>query len=117
MSVRAQIATALEAAARRVGADGDLPDLELARARNPAHGDYASPVGLKLARALRRPPPEIAAEVATSVRIAGVSAEALGGYVNFRLTPEWLRELVAGVAADPDYGGSRVGGGQKVQVE
>ncbi len=117
MSVRAQIATALEAAARRVGADGDLPDLELARARNPAHGDYASPVGLKLARALRRPPPEIAAEVATRVRIAGVSAEALGGYVNFRLTPEWLRELVAGVAADPEYGGSRVGGGQKVQVE
>jgi arginyl-tRNA synthetase len=93
------------------------PDLELTRARNPAHGDYSTSVAMKLARELRKPPPAIAADLARGIEVAEADVEAVGGYVNFRLRPSWLRELVGHVAASPDYGANREGAGGRVQVE
>ena len=120
MTVRQTIAAALEQAAREIGAEGELPDLELARTRNPTHGDFASSAGLKLAKILRRNPAQIAEELVAAIRLPGgeADAEAAGGYVNFRLRPEWLQRLVAEVvAAGPRYGSSDLGGGERVQVE
>ena len=120
MTVRESIAAALEAAAREIGAEGELPDLELARARNPDHGDFASSAGMKLARLLRRPPGQIAGELAAAVRLPGAeaTAEAAGGYVNFRLTRQWLQRRVGEiVTAGAGYGRSDLGAGEKVQVE
>ena len=120
MSLLQDLETALAAAARHLGAEGELPDLEVGRARNPAHGDYASPIGLKLARTLRRPPPEIAARVAERIEVPGgaARAEAAGGYVNFRLDGAWLQRLVGEVAAaGADYGRSDTGAAERVQVE
>ena len=111
-----RLAAALQAAVRGLGVD-EVPDLELQRARNTAHGDYASPVAMKLARVLRRPPPEIAAEIAGRLEVEEVTAEAVAGYVNFRFRLDWLRELVRAVAAEPAYGSSDLGGGERVQVE
>ena len=120
MTVRTQIAEALDRAARAIGVEGQLPDLELSRTRNPAHGDYASSAGLKLARVLRRRPDEIASELVAKIDLPGgeAVAEAAGGYVNFRLRPDWLQRVVAEVAAaGPRHGSSELGGGEKVQVE
>jgi arginyl-tRNA synthetase len=120
MTVRKTIADALERAARDVGAAGELPDLELARTRNAAHGDFASSAGLKLARILKRSPDQIAEELVAAIRLPGgeVDAEAAGGYVNFRLRPEWLQRLVTAVVeAGPRYGSSELGGGERIQVE
>jgi arginyl-tRNA synthetase len=120
LTVREEIEAALEQAARSLGVEGELPDFEVGRTRNPAHGDYASSAGMKLARALRRPPPQIAEEIAGRISLpsGAASAEAAGGYVNFRLRPEWLQEAIGAVAAaGPDYGRSRQGGGERVQVE
>ena len=120
MSLLADLAAALAAAARELGAEVELPDLEVGRTRNPAHGDYASPVGLKLAKILRRPPPEIAAQIAERVLVPGgaARAEAAGGYVNFRLTDGWLQGLVAEVATGgSEWARSDLGHGERVQVE
>lgn len=119
LTPRQQVRAALEAAVRSLGvADDEMPDLELMRAKNRQHGDYASGAGLKLARTLRRPPPQIAAELAEGIDIPEATAEAAGGYVNFRLRDAWLRDLVARVAGEgPGYGSSDLGRGEKVQVE
>jgi arginyl-tRNA synthetase len=120
MTIRQTIAEALERAAREIGVEGDLPDLELARTRNAEHGDFASSAGLKLARVLKRSPNQIAAELVAAIRLPGgeAEAEAVGGYVNFRIGREWLQRLVAEVvAAGPRYGSSDLGGGERVQVE
>jgi len=119
-AIREQLQAALDLAARGLGVEGDLPDFELVRARNSEHGDFASSAGLKLARALRRSPNQIAADLAAAIRIAGnpVTVESAGGYVNFRLTSEWLQRLVGEVAgAGPAYGSSQVGRGRRIQVE
>ena len=59
-NARTILEQALVRAVRELGVEGDLPDLELGRAKNPAHGDYASSAGMKLARTLRKAPPAIA---------------------------------------------------------
>jgi arginyl-tRNA synthetase len=118
--IRDVIAEALSSAVRALGVEGDLPDLELGRAKGADRGDYASPVGLKLAKALRDAPPSIASRLAETIAIpqAAATVQAVGGYVNFKLTPEWLQQLVARVAANgPGYGGSQMGHGERLQVE
>ncbi len=88
--VREQIQQALVDAVRGLGVEGDIPDLELGRAKVAGHGDYASSAGLKLARQLRQDPKAIAVRVAEKVKVAegAASAEADNGYVNFRLTDD-----------------------------
>jgi arginyl-tRNA synthetase len=115
--VREAIREALHDAVRRLGVEGEIPDLELGRARLAAHGDYASSAGLKLARVLRQDPKSIAARLAETVKVAGdaATAEAAGGYVNFRLTDEWLQRLVGRV--EPRYGARDIGRGERLQVE
>ena len=115
--VRDTIQAALVDAVRGLGVDGDIPDLELGRAKSAAHGDYASSAGLKLARVLRRKPDEIAQQIASRIAVAdsAATAEAAGGYVNFRLNDAWLQKLVANVT--PSYGSRDLGHGERLQVE
>ena len=115
--VREAINDALMKAVREIGVDGEIPDLELGRAKVLEHGDYASSAGLKLARVLRQDPKAVASRLAESIHLAddAARAEAAGGYVNFRLTDGWLRGLVARIA--PGYGAGDVGHGERLQVE
>ncbi|HSS62532.1 MAG TPA: arginine--tRNA ligase [Candidatus Limnocylindrales bacterium] len=115
--VREAIQEALVTAVRELGVEGDLPDLELGRPKVAGHGDYASSAGLKLARMLRRRPDEIAGELAGRVVVADGAAAAVaeGGYVNFRLSDDWLRRLVSRVT--PSYGSRDLGRGERLQVE
>jgi arginyl-tRNA synthetase len=120
MGIRSRIGEALVEAVRSIGVEGNLPDLELGRATGAGHGDYASPAGLKLARILRQPPPQIAARIAETIVMpdASATAEASGGYVNLTLNPEWLQRLVAEVALrGQSYGATDLGRGERVQVE
>jgi arginyl-tRNA synthetase len=120
MGVRNSIGEALVEAVRVLGVEGELPDLELGRAKGPDRGEYASPVGMKLARVLRQPPDRIAARIAETISVpdAAASAEAVGGYVNFRLTTQWLQRLVGEVAArGHGYGATDLGRGERMQVE
>jgi len=119
-SIREQLDAALREAARAIGVDGDLPDLELGRAKPAERGEYASSAGMKLARILKQPPPQIAGRLAETVQVpeGAAEVEVVGGYVNFRLAPQWLQKLVGQVAATgPSYGATDIGQGEKLQVE
>jgi arginyl-tRNA synthetase len=120
MGVRARIQQALLNGVRRLGVEGEIPDLELGRAKVQGHGDYASSAGLKLGRVLRQDPKGIAARLAELIEVAdrAATAEADGGYVNFRLTDDWLRRLVAEAASGAgSYGSQDIGRGERLQVE
>jgi len=120
LSIRERIEGALAKAVRDLGVGGEVPDLELGRAKVADRGDYASSAGMKLARVLKQPPQEIAKKVAETITVPDEAAtvEAVGGYINFRLTPRWLQGLVVQVsAAGPRYGALDIGRGERLQVE
>ena len=119
MAVRQDIDEALRVAARSMGVE-DVPDLELGRTKHAGHGDYASSAGMKLARALRQPPNQIAARLVEVIDVpeGAAVAEPAGGYVNFRLSNAWLQQLVEKVASGgPGYGATDIGRGEHLQVE
>jgi arginyl-tRNA synthetase len=118
--IKQQIEAALVDAVRATGVEGEMPELELGRAKGEGRGDYASPAGLKLRKVLDQPPNQIAARLAETIAVPDDAAtvQAVGGYVNFRLTPAWLQRLAAGIAAHgTGYGAADLGHGERVQVE
>jgi arginyl-tRNA synthetase len=120
MEVRNTAATALrrleDGLARVAGAP-----VTLERPAQAEHGDYATNVALKLAGARKRPPLEIAAELAGAAAAlpAVERAEtAPPGFLNLWLSPPWYGEALAEmVSAGDAYGAGSAESPERVQVE
>jgi arginyl-tRNA synthetase len=115
--------TAPHPVARLAAALSDIADVDVAleRPADAEHGDYATNVALKLAGLRKRPPREIADEIAADVVARGLAerAEAAGpGFVNLWLSDGWLAEGVQEiVAAGFEFGSGSAGQRERIQVE
>jgi arginyl-tRNA synthetase len=124
--MKQQIQPLVRAALERLVADDLLPaeavpDPQIERTRDPAHGDFACNVAMLLARAARRPPRELAerlvATLPSSPLIAAVEV-AGPGFINFRLAADAYHAMIPEILRlGPDYGRSALGAGKRVQVE
>jgi arginyl-tRNA synthetase len=107
-------------AALRARAGLPEPDIKLEQPRDPKLGDFAFPC-FPLAKALKKAPPAIAAELAGALDadLDGITAEASGPYINFRVEPALLAETVVGAAleAGTSYGSSQEGAGKKIVID
>ena len=96
-------------------------ELELERPAEAEHGDYATNVALQLAGSRRRPPREIAAEIAVAAaELEAVErAEVAGpGFVNLFLRDDWFASALAEVLGDGDaFGSAAREPRERVQVE
>lgn len=124
--IKRHIAQLLAEAAEAAQARGTLPpvalpEIVIERPQNREHGDFASNLALRLARAARMNPLAIANALAEAMPAdADIESVAVAapGFINFRLPPEWLlRQVDAILAAGTAYGDVDLGGGQRVQVE
>ena len=105
----------VEAALAALQRDGTLPaeplpPVQVERARDPRHGDWACSVALGLARLAGRRPREIAEAIVGRLgpdpRVSRVEV-AGAGFINFFLAPDALLHVVGAVlAAGPAYGRS-----------
>lgn len=98
-----------------------LPEIVIERPQNPEHGDYASSVSLKLARATGASPLTIANEIANLIvptpEIASI-AVAPPGFINFTLKNDWLTRQIDSILKCGDaYGNIELGQGSRVQIE
>jgi arginyl-tRNA synthetase len=95
--------------------------VELERPNDSEHGDYATNVALRLAPVQRRPPRDIAAEIAGQAveRALAESAEAAGpGFVNLHVSDQWLAEALTDLlAAGDSHGAGSAERPERVQVE
>src|SRR4051794_36495262 len=105
---------------RLAEAVGEVAGAEVAleRPSDPAHGDYATNIALRLAGAQRRPPRELAEELA--IRVSELPqverTEVAGpGFLNLFVTDEFLAQALAEVGAD--YGGGSATSPERVNVE
>ncbi|HET6617141.1 MAG TPA: arginine--tRNA ligase, partial [Gemmatimonadota bacterium] len=83
----------------------EVDEITVERPKDPTHGDWASPLALALARPLKRPPREIAVELAAALRLDPDRWEtptvAGAGFLNFRLAPRYLQNVVRRLIEDP----------------
>jgi arginyl-tRNA synthetase len=127
LSLYAQYAALLDGVLDDLVADGALP-AELDRKhvtveppRDPAHGDLATNAAMVLAKAAKTNPRTLAEAIkpklealppVTSVEIAGP------GFINLRLSADaWRDELRTILREGQDYGLSKVGANERVNVE
>jgi arginyl-tRNA synthetase len=93
----------------------------LERPNNPVHGDYATNVALQVAPSSRRPPREVAGELAEQFagHPAVERAEVAGpGFVNLFLAPAWFGDALAEILdAGSDYGAGSPERAERIQVE
>jgi arginyl-tRNA synthetase len=99
----------------------EVPEIVVERSRQPEHGDYASPVCLRLAGEARMSPREIAVHVVEhlpSAPFVGQVEVAGPGYINVRLDTGWLAAQVREIlAAGKRWGTVDVDRRERVQVE
>jgi len=124
--IRDKLARLLEEALKAAQRSGDLPQFEIPEIivehpRDPAHGDYATPLCLQLAREARMAPMKIAPIVTTYFPPAdflGQVEVAPPGFINFTLSNAWLaRQVDQILAAGERWGDVELGQGKRVQVE
>ena len=99
----------------------DPAQVVVERARDAQHGDFASNIAMRLAKAARKNPRELAQAIVTALPANTLIAKAEiagAGFINFRLARDaWFAELRNVAAQGEAYGRSGVGGGRKVMVE
>jgi len=98
-----------------------LPDIQIERTKDKAHGDFACNVAMMLARSATMNPRQIAVMIVdalpdvaliTKVEIAGP------GFINFTLSADSAQQIVKDVLTAGDaFGKSEQGKGKRVQVE
>lgn len=118
-SLEEQVARAVRVAAAELGAP--KADVQLERPKDSAHGDLASNAALVLASQLRRPPRQIAEELAERVgAVEGVDRVEIAGpgFLNFYLSADAVGSaLLRILAEDAAYGRSDEGRGRRIMVE
>ncbi|HVN44225.1 MAG TPA: arginine--tRNA ligase [Steroidobacteraceae bacterium] len=91
------------------------------RTRDAQHGDFASNVALRLAKAARKSPRELASAIVAALPPSPLleRAEVAGaGFINFHLAPQaYARELAAIHDRGAAYGESTLGAGERVLLE
>ena len=98
-----------------------MPDIQIEHPGNPEHGDFATNLPLRLARATRINPLELAKKLIDylpeSELVDRVEA-APPGFINFHLKDSWLREQVEVVRqAGASYGNVDYGSNSRVMIE
>ena len=97
------------------------PEVQIERPANPENGDFASSLPLRLARATRINPFELAQGLVERMtpgeQVERVEA-APPGFINFYLRDSWVRQQVEAVReAGPEYGNVDVSRGERMMVE
>jgi arginyl-tRNA synthetase len=101
--------------------DASPPDPAIERARDPAHGDFATGVAMRLARAARTNPRALAARIVAALpaNASVAKTEIAGpGFINFFMTPAaWQAEMSRVLSEGARYGRGNAGAGRRTIVE
>jgi arginyl-tRNA synthetase len=124
--IKQRIIELLAAAASKAQESGKMPsvavpEITIEHPQNPAHGDYATSLPLKLGRATGTSPLAIAEAlvglIPSAPEIASVTV-APPGFINFTLKDAWLAQQVEAIlSAGESYGNIDFGQASRVQIE
>ncbi|HEY3238535.1 MAG TPA: arginine--tRNA ligase [Acidimicrobiia bacterium] len=117
----------LAAAVRAALGDAGLPEpaggVELTPPKAKEHGDFATNVALQLAKAVGRPPREVAQSLAAALMASAPAhlerVEIAGpGFLNLHLGPGWLHDVLRTVVTEGEaYGRNASLAGRRINLE
>ena len=99
-----------------------VPDYVIEEPREKEHGDFATNAAMLLAKQAKKPPRAIAESIVKNLSTEGTYIQGVevagAGFVNFRLDPAYIREILAVAEQEGDrFGRINIGEGKKVMVE
>lgn len=98
-----------------------IAQIQLERTKDPQHGDFATNLAMMLAKPAKQNPRQLAEKIVAALPAdpAVVKVEIAGpGFINFFINPDSQFQIVRQVLEEGStFGLSRVGAGQRVQVE
>lgn len=119
------LAGQLKKAADQIQPGFACPDFSVEIPKNQGYGDYASNISFALAPVLKKKPVEIAEQLIhklnaqtfpyNGAKVAFYTCQAVGGFINFFLSPEYLMAILAKV--DGSYGRCKDPQGRKILLE
>ncbi len=122
--IRETLAAAVESAAAGIDLDPAAVSWTMERPARREHGDWSCNIALASAKAAGRNPREIAGDLVAALEAMSLdhvdAVEIAGpGFVNFRLAPSWLHDVLVEVveAGQDGYARLDIGAGTKVNVE
>jgi arginyl-tRNA synthetase len=124
--MKAEIAKLLSEAISNCQSDGSLPadiepEIQVDRARDSKHGDFATNLAMTLARPARKKPRDIAEAIIARLPVSDLieKVEIAGpGFINFYINQQAQFRIVPVVLkAGAKFGQSDMGAGKQVQVE
>ncbi|OGC49025.1 arginine--tRNA ligase [candidate division WWE3 bacterium RIFCSPLOWO2_01_FULL_37_15] len=110
----------------------ELEKIHLEHPENEKWGDYATNVAMELAKEVKQSPMEIAKNICYEIRGYELSITEIDkkykifdnvdfvqpGFINFKLSKEWLFNVLYLILADPeDYGSSELGNKKRIALE
>ncbi len=121
--IRDTLAAAVEAAAASAGIDPSTT-WTMERPAHREHGDWSCNIAMASAKALGRSPRDIAADLVAALEGADIdhldAVEIAGpGFINFRLAPSWLHDVLVDVveSGTDGYGRHDTLAGERIMVE
>ncbi len=124
--IRPHLEQLLATAVHEAIAAGELPDVAvpavpIERPKDPAHGDFATTLPMRMARSAMKKPLEIAEALARRVPADAAILPpevAPPGFINLRLSDSFLQQQVSTIIDQgPAFANLDVGSGKKAQVE
>jgi arginyl-tRNA synthetase len=121
--IRDQLTAAVQTALDACGFPAPADGIELTPPKDSAHGDFTTNVVLRIQKQVGLPPREIAARIVEELERARPAhlghVEIAGpGFLNLRLSPTWLHEVLLAVVAQGDgYGRGHALDGLRINLE
>lgn len=99
-----------------------MPAIQLDSPRDKANGDYATNIAMQLTKIAKKPPRAIAEAILENMDTTGTVIEKIDiagpGFMNISIRKDYLADVVKAVLEQgADYGRSKSGAGEKIQVE
>ena len=100
----------------------EMPNVILETPKDKTHGDYSTNMAMQLARVAKKAPRMIADAIVENFSKENVSIDKIEiagpGFINFYLNNSYMTDLIPTILeAGERYGESKVGKGEKIQVE
>ncbi len=119
MSNEKELQTILAEAAKKLGLEVKPEEIVIERSKDPTHGDYATNLAMKSAKALHKAPKQIAEDIVKEISSSKIEKIEIAGpgFINFFMKADSLNSIVKTILDENDHYGDGEKKNIKINVE